>query len=310
VTSAFRKAGIAAAALVAAAAMSLTLSAQQKGTHYIRYTRGNTTSFGILEGETVRELRGDLFQNPKPTGKTYKLKDVKLELPLDPTKISKIIGIGANGGPPAPKPLPVHPHPWLFLKWPGGLVGEGSAIERYPESKALMWEGELVLVIGKKGRHIPLAEAPSYIFGVAVGQDVTELDWFLQKGGRNTPGIVEGKAGDTYTGIGREIVTGVDYNNLRVVTKKNGTVVMDGNTSRFVNSSAALVHYLSRYFTLMPGDLIYTGCLCPRPDLTAKSEMLDPGDSIDVEIENVGTLHQTVVAVKEPPIVLTGKEGR
>ena len=65
-------------------------------THYVRYTTGVTTSYGILEGQTVRELDGDLFANPQPTGRTYKLSDVYLLLPVDPMKITHVVGVAGN----------------------------------------------------------------------------------------------------------------------------------------------------------------------------------------------------------------------
>ena len=157
--------------------MPIVTSAQQGQTHYVRYERAGTTSFGVLDGETVRELSGDLFQSPELTGETYELSEVKLLVPLDWKKVRKIVGIGANGGPPPPAERQLITHPILFAKFPQGLVTDGSEIELFPEMTRLIFEGELVLVIGKEARHVSVADAPSYIFGVAVGNDVSENDW-------------------------------------------------------------------------------------------------------------------------------------
>src|SRR5579862_3710409 len=92
-----RSIGVLFAAMLFAAAASIVPSAQQRaaqqGTHYVRFSRGSVTSFGIRDGETVREFKGDIFQNPTPTGKTYKLSEVKLLVPLDWEKVHKIIGV-------------------------------------------------------------------------------------------------------------------------------------------------------------------------------------------------------------------------
>src|SRR5262245_30988786 len=109
------------------ALMTISTSAQSgEGTHYVRFQRGSTIAFGIREGETIKELRGDLFESPKPTGKTYKLSDVKLLVPLDWHKVTKILGVGVNSGFLKDAPLKAVPHPYIFSKYPQGLVTDGG----------------------------------------------------------------------------------------------------------------------------------------------------------------------------------------
>ena len=297
-------------AVFLAVGATIALSAQQP-THYVRYAHAGVTSFGIREGDTVRALRGDLFQDPQPTGRTYNLSEVELLVPLDWRDVSKIIGVGVNAVGRDVEPEPV-PHPLLFTKFPQTLVTDGSEIEVLPEmaETRLIYEGELVVVIGKAARHVSVADAPDYIFGVAIGHDVSQFDWWWNgshgegmngQPGNSMPGDVQGKGSETFSGIGTDIVAGVDYNNLMLTIRKNGEVVSQENTNRIRNKPAWMVSYLSRYITLLPGDLIYLGCLCGgRPDLSRPDQQLLVGDTIEIELERVGTLRQTVVAATVP----------
>src|SRR5688572_23164317 len=155
------------AAVLCAGVTSLVLSAQQSPTSYVRFQRGSTIAFGIKDGDSVRELQGDLFASPKPTGKTYKLSEVKLLTPLDWKKVNKIVGVGNNSALPG-KNKPVA-HPTLFAKLPQYLIGDGSEVPVFPESiGGLIYEAELVVVIGKNARYVSVADAPKFIFGVAI----------------------------------------------------------------------------------------------------------------------------------------------
>jgi len=306
-------------AVVAIAAVALlssmtiaNLQAQGGITHYVRYTTGATTSYGILEGQTVRELNGDLFANPQPTGITYNLSDVTLLLPVDPMEISHVIGVAGNTSWRADsgRPRPTVLHPRFFTKFTTSLQTWDGDIEIYPESKNLDWEGELVLVIGKKGRHISVEDAPDHIFGVSVGNDVSENTWYgegnriveTQRGPRaradtNIPTRMVSKASDTWAVLGRSIVTGTNYNDLRITIKQNDVLVGDGRTSNMINNPARLVAYLSRYFTLLPGDLVYTGTVASTD---ANPGQMAAGDVIEIEIEDVGVIKNKVVEVKAP----------
>jgi 2-keto-4-pentenoate hydratase/2-oxohepta-3-ene-1,7-dioic acid hydratase in catechol pathway len=220
---------------------------------------------------------------------------VKLLVPLDPLKVGKVLGVAGNTAPPPPKPAPTVAHPTWFAKFATGLVGDNSEIEIFPDSGAVTWEGELVLVIGRKGRYISVEDAPKYVFGVAVGNDVTELEWYTAKAGNKSPGVLIGKAADTWSGIGSAIVTGIDYRNLRVTVTQNGKLVSDGRVSELINGPAALISHISRYITLMPGDLIYTGLTRRLPDASGR---VAAGDELEIEIEQVGKLRQKVVLAR------------
>jgi 2-keto-4-pentenoate hydratase/2-oxohepta-3-ene-1,7-dioic acid hydratase in catechol pathway len=133
---------------------------------------------------------------------------------------------------------------------------------------------------------VTVADAKSYVFGVTVGNDVSERDWQKQD-----LQWFRAKASDTFAPLGPAIVTGVNYDDLLLQTRLNGEVVQSQRTKDLIFDVANVVSYLSRYITLEPGDVIYTG----TPGTTRSFKA---GDVIEVEIENVGLLRNRAVAGK------------
>ncbi len=149
------------------------------------------------------------------------------------------------------------------------------------------YEGELVLIIGKRIRNASLEEARAAIFGCTCGNDVTERDW--QRGPDKDLQWWRAKGTDTFGPLGPVIVTGLDYGNVRVCTRLNGKVVQDQSTADLIFDCPTVVSFISRYVTLEPGDVIYTG----TPGITHK---MGPGDTVEVEIEGIGVLRNPLVA--------------
>ncbi len=264
-------------------------------TRYVRYEQGGRVAYGILEGETIREVSGDPFQSPGPTGRTARAAQVRLLAPLDPLRVGKVLGIAINTRRPGREQSV--PHPRYFAKMPTSLVGSEAEVEHPPEATNLDWEGELVLVIGRRARHVSVEDAPRYIFGVTVGNDFSENTWYGERQGVNEPTRLISKAMDTWAALGPAIVTGVDYADLRVDIRVNGETVATGRTSQLLNNPAQLVSYISRYMTLLPGDLIYTGTY---PTIQGKDNTVKPGDVVEVEIEQLGMLRNRIVAMQSP----------
>ncbi len=269
--------------------------AAQSVVRYVRFAQGDRTSYGILDGQTIREQSGDPFSNPRATGRTVRLADVRLLSPIDPARAGKVLGVAINTRRPGREASV--PHPRWFAKLSTSLVGPEGEVEHPPEATNLDWEGELVLVIGRRARHVSVDDAPRYIFGVAVGNDFSENTWYGERAGVNEPSRLISKAADTWAALGPAIVTGVDYGDLRVVIKVNGDTVAVGRTSQLLNNAAQLVSSLSRYVTLLPGDLIYTGTY---PTVTGKENTVHPGDVVEVEIEQLGMLRNKIVAMRSP----------
>jgi 2-keto-4-pentenoate hydratase/2-oxohepta-3-ene-1,7-dioic acid hydratase in catechol pathway len=257
-----------------------TLYPQEDVIKYVRYSYQNKQSYGILKGETIEELSGNLFESPQKTGKKMDLSAVKLLAPCQP---SKIIAVGLNykshlGNRPVPK------YPGLFAKYPTCIIGTEESIIMPPDAESLHYEGELVVVIGKKAKNVSLTEAPNYIFGVTAGNDVSERTWQsadLQ--------WLRAKASDTFGPLGPAIVKGLNYNNLLLQTKLNGEIRQSERTRDLIYNVDEIVSYVSHYITLLPGDIIFTG----TPGSTKEMKI---GDIVEIEIENIGILRNRVAA--------------
>jgi len=283
-------------AVVFAAAAGLTMAltatpATAQATRYVRFERDRMVAYGILAGDSVRELRGDLLASPQPTGRSFALADVKLLAPIDPARVHKVVGIAVNTlGAGREGPIP---HPRYFAKLPTSIVGPGDGVELPPEAGNLNYEGELVLVIGKRGRHIPEDSALQYVFGVTVGNDYSENTWYGERQGIEEPTRLFSKGVDTWAPIGPAIVTGADFTDLAVEVRLNGEVVQRGRTSELANKVPNLISYLSRYVTLEPGDLVFTGTV---GRVQGARRVMQVGDVVDVEIEGLGTLTNPIVS--------------
>jgi 2-keto-4-pentenoate hydratase/2-oxohepta-3-ene-1,7-dioic acid hydratase in catechol pathway len=251
-------------------------------TKYIRYRSGDVACYGILDGETIREISGDLFGAHAETGATHKLADVALLAPCQP---GKILAVGLNykshlGGRPQPD------RPEIFYKAVTAVQDPGGPIVTPRDATDLHYEGELVAVIGKQVRNASAEEARAAIFGVTCGNDVSERNW--QHGPGKDLQWWRAKGCDTFAPFGPAIVTGIDYGNLLLQTRLNGEVVQKQYTSDLIFDCPAIVRWISGWVTLMPGDIIYTG----TPGSTRK---MSPGDVVEVEIESIGLLHNPVV---------------
>jgi 2-keto-4-pentenoate hydratase/2-oxohepta-3-ene-1,7-dioic acid hydratase in catechol pathway len=251
-------------------------------TSYIRYRTNSTSAYGILDGQTIREISGDLFGSPLETGATRKLSEVKLLHPCQPTKV---LCVGLNykshlGGRPQPSQPEIFYKPLSALQDPGGpIVTPRDAVD-------LHYEGELVVVIGKQVKNADTDEARAAIFGVTCGNDVSERNW--QHGAGKDLQWWRAKGADTFAPFGPVIATGIDYGNLLLTTRLNGEVVQRQSTSDLVFDCPAIVSWISGWVTLMPGDVVYTG----TPGSTRR---MSPGDVVQVEIQNIGVLENPVV---------------
>jgi len=249
-------------------------------TKFIRYSSASAASYGILDGDTVRELSGDLFWHSE-TGNTVPRADVQLLAPCAP---GKILAVGLNykshlGGRPQPA------HPEIFYKPVTSLQHPEGEIVIPRDATDVHYEGELVVVIGNRVRDASPEEAAGAIFGVTCGNDVSDRNW--QHGEKKDLQWWRAKGCDTFAPLGPAIVTGIDYRNLLLQTRLNGEVVQKQFTSDLIFDCPSIVSWISGWVTLMPGDLIYTG----TPGSTRK---MQPGDTVEVEIEQIGTLRNVV----------------
>ena len=251
-------------------------------TRYVRYRRGNTVSYGILEGDSVRELKGSLFDG-KPGTARHKLADVKLLFPCEPRKVLAVglnyrSHIGKNKTPTRPE---------IFYKPITCLQNPGDPIVIPSDAKNLHYEGELVIVMGKQARNIAPAQAADVIFGVTCGNDVSERDW--QNGADKDLQWWRAKGSDSFGPMGPAIVRGIDYSRLLLQTRLNGEVVQKQNTSDLLFDCHAIVSFVSKYVTLTQGDVIYTGT-------PGSTRPMKAGDTVEIDIEGIGVLKNPVAS--------------
>jgi 2-keto-4-pentenoate hydratase/2-oxohepta-3-ene-1,7-dioic acid hydratase in catechol pathway len=294
---------------------------EAKAISYVRFQAGRTVAYGIVEGDQVRELAGDLFGTWKKTETVRPLSQVKLLVPCQPRQVLALAGNYRShlGGPQTvtttittttkivtdtktnktehtvatveetlksgevPKKFQI---PQVFYKPLGSLTAHGEPIVLPKDSKTVHFEAELVIVIGKECRKVSKDKALDYVFGVTCGNDISERVW--QKADVQW---WRAKGSDTFGPCGPCIVSGLNYDDLLLQLRLNGKEMQKERTNQFIQSVPETVSFISQYLTLYPGDLIYTG----TPGQTSD---LKPGDVVEVELEGVGVLRNPVVAEK------------
>jgi 2-keto-4-pentenoate hydratase/2-oxohepta-3-ene-1,7-dioic acid hydratase in catechol pathway len=186
-------------------------------------------------------------------------------------------------------------YPSLFVRSPSSVVGSGQPIEKPDVSDELDYEGELVIVIGKEGRHIPREQAWSHIFGMTLCNEGTVRDW-LRHGKFN---VTQGKNFDRSGSVGPWIVTSDECDPRGphdIITRVNGEVRQQDTTERLMFPFDVLIAYLSTFATLKPGDMIVTGTPTGAGARFNPPRWLRPGDVVEVESSKIGVLRNTVVA--------------
>ena len=175
------------------------------------------------------------------------------------------------------------------------LVADGHPIVIPADATDLVqYEGELVVVIGKRAQYVSEADAFDYIAGYAVGHDVSERAFQRERGGQFT----KGKSADTFAPLGPWLVTRdsiTDVQNLSIWSEVNGEMRQQGNTADMVFGVAKIVSHLTEFMTLYPGDVIYTGTPAGVGDGMVPPVYLQPGDVVRLGIEGLDEQRQTIV---------------
>jgi 2-keto-4-pentenoate hydratase/2-oxohepta-3-ene-1,7-dioic acid hydratase in catechol pathway len=248
----------------------------------VRYTTGDNkkSKYGWLLENKVGEIGGNVFGRYRRKEAETPLADVRLLAPSEP---SKIICVGKNYvehakelGSEVPKV------PLIFMKPPSSIISNGDTVILPPQSAQVEHEGELVVVIGKRGRNITAENARKHILGYTIGNDVTARD--LQ---RTDNQWTRAKGFDTFCSFGPWIDTDFDPADAVLTTRVNGQMRQMASTRDMVFNIPTLIAYISSVMTLEPGDLIFTG----TPSGVGE---LKNGDEVDVEIEGLGVLRNSV----------------
>ena len=189
----------------------------------------------------------------------------------------------------------VPPEPIIFMKATSAIVGPNDDVLIPRGSTKPDWEVELGVVIGKPAKYVSEADALNYVAGYCVSHDVSERAFQTERHGQWT----KGKSCDTFGPIGPWLVTTdevPDPQNLHLWLKVNGETMQDGTTQTMVYGVAFLVSYLSQFMSLLPGDIISTGTP-PGVGMGMKPQRwLQPGDTVELGIEGLGSQKQAVKA--------------
>lgn len=236
----------------------------------------------ISEDNTVGQLEGPPFDGIRCQEARLPLDAVRLLAPTVPTKI---IGVGRNyAAHAAEHKVEVPKSPLIFLKPPSAVIGPGQPIVLPSQSQRVEHEGELAVVIGRRGCHIRADESAQHILGFTAGNDVSARD--LQ---RSDPQWTRGKGFDTFCPLGPWIETELDIADLSVTCAVNGQLRQQGSTREMVFSVGQLMEYISAVMTLEPGDVILTGT-------PAGVGPLEAGDRVTVTIDGLGRLENPVMS--------------
>ena len=211
------------------------------------------------------------------------------------TGCDKILCIGLNYRQHAKEcNLPLPPAPVLFCKFSNALAADGDVIKLLPDYREYDYEAELVAVMGKECKDVSAEEALDYVYGYTCGNDMSTRDLQFARSSQ----WVLSKTLDGFAPVGPCLVAGedIDPDNLKISSVVNGELRQNSNTSDMIFSVGQIIADLSHHFTLAPGDLIFTGT--PQGVMHGypadKKNWLKAGDTVDIIIEHIGTLHNTM----------------
>jgi 2-keto-4-pentenoate hydratase/2-oxohepta-3-ene-1,7-dioic acid hydratase in catechol pathway len=250
---------------------------------WIRFTTGGRTAYGLVEGEQVVEVEGDPFGPYFRTPRVHEFEAVTIEVPVIPRTFycaglnytGHIREVAAKLG-HAPN-LPRKPD--IGYRANNALVAHGQPVVIPSDaSEKVHYEGELVVVIGRKAKNLTEQEALSCILGYTIGNDVSERTW--QKSDLT---LWRAKNADTFKPMGPWIETTVDLDKLETIIRVNGIETSRFHTNDMLFGVATYISAMTRYITLHAGDVIWMGTDGASPDLK-------PGDIVEIEISGIGVL--------------------
>ena len=273
---------------------------------FVSYHTGRETGWGHLDGDTITDLTahyttmraaieaGALAALAQTDGPKLALDQVTLTIPV--TNPEKIICVGVNypdrnaeykDGQEAP------PNMSLFIRFPRSFTGHDQPLIRPPESDQLDYEGEVVIVIGKGGRRIAQSAAYDHIAGITIANEGTLRDWVRHA----KFNVTQGKNFDASGAIGPWLVPfagAAQLDDIALETRVNGDLRQQDRTSRMLFPFRRIVEYISTFTTLVPGDVILCGTPTGAGARFDPPIWLKPGDVVEVSVEGIGTLRNTV----------------
>ena len=255
---------------------------------WCRFQSGRTVAYGLVEDDTVTEVTGSPFEGHTRTSTTVGLSRVKLLVPVIPptfyaagvnyrehvTEMARRRGVTPEFPPRAD----------VGYRATNALIATDEPIFIPRDATdQVQYEGELVVVIGKRGKRIPETAALDHVLGYTIGNDVSERTW--QRGDRT---FWRGKNTDTFKPMGPWIVTDLDPDALRVTIRLNGREMYSYAVKDAIFGVRQFISRMSQYLTLHPGDVLWMGTDGP-------TENMKDGDLVEVEIPGIGVLRNPVV---------------
>jgi len=273
----------------------LAVAAMRVPPDMIDLLRGGDTSLKAAQQalDFVRSQLKEKDNTLEQQGIVYALESVSLLQPV--LRPGKVICLGLNYRDHAKEAgMAIPEYPVLFHKVAGSLIGHNQPVVVPRSSSKIDFEGELTIIIGRRGKYIAEHEALSYIAGYTIGNDVSARDLQFR-----TSQWTTGKMLDTFGPLGPALVTCdevPDPNALQIKTTLNGQVMQDGNTAEMIFRVPFIVSYISEIVTLEPGDVILTGTPAGIGNTRTPPVFMKPGDTVSVEIERLGVLTNPLVA--------------
>jgi 2-keto-4-pentenoate hydratase/2-oxohepta-3-ene-1,7-dioic acid hydratase in catechol pathway len=241
-----------------------------------RVLHAGAPTYAIVEHEAVYRLEGSPFDNPSRGERLGDLANTTLLAPCEP---SKVLCIGLNYHAHARETnQQVPPEPLMFWKPPTSVIGPGDDVVWAPDSAQIDYEAELAVVFKRRAKHVPLGAYKEYVLGYTCANDISARDF--QRGDGQWS---RAKGSDTFCPLGPWIETDVDPSNLQITGKLNGEARQDSRTSDLAFDVDHLIAHLTKYFTMLPGDVLLTGT-------PSGIGPMNPGDEYEITIEGIGSL--------------------
>ena len=256
----------------------------------VRYRSDGDSRFGVVGDGEVLDAGSTFgaFGEGHPVGR---IEELSLDAPVPPAP--KIVCVGLNYRDHAEETDQAIPtSPILFAKFPNTLIGHGAPIRIPPEVTQADYEAELAVVIGRRAHRVPESRALEHVFGYSCLNDVSARDFQFADGQ-----WIRGKSIDTFCPMGPWLVTAdeiPDAQGLGIRCSVNGKTLQDSSTKQMIFSVAELVSFISHSITLEVGDVIATGTPPGVGFVRQPPVFLQAGDTVEVEIDTVGTLTNTV----------------
>lgn len=285
----------------------------------LSFHAGTEERFGAVRGDGIVDLTGheghktllsvlragatDSLRLAAEAGQpNYALDEVSLLLPIPEPRMILCVGMNYRD-PAAPQQDPgtASKYPSMFLRLPDSFAAHGQPLLRPRVSPQLDYEGEIVLVIGKAGRHVPDASALDHVFGLSIANEGCVRDWMRH----SKVNAAQGKNFDRSGSIGPWIVTAdeIDLNKpLRLVSRVNGEVRQNDTTESMIFPFRFLISYISAFTTIKPGDMILTGAPVGAGNRFDPPKWLSPGDILEISVPEIGTLRNSVADENQGPV--------